>query len=153
VEKALGDTVEIRGPTPSPIEKAKDEYRFQIWYFCASATKVVPVLVRLLGHASAPVADKAAATLAHLADGGRELQLAVVQAGGLAALMRLLEALAERDAAAEAAGGGGGGRAELDEDDALHLIPRIIYPQVRDQCMAWLRLPASVACHMSACHG
>jgi primosomal protein N' (replication factor Y) len=47
VEKALGSTVEMRGPTPSPIEKVKDEYRFQIWYFCASATKVVPVLVRL----------------------------------------------------------------------------------------------------------
>jgi primosomal protein N' (replication factor Y) len=25
----------------------KDEYRYQIWYFCASATKVVPVLVKL----------------------------------------------------------------------------------------------------------
>jgi primosomal protein N' (replication factor Y) (superfamily II helicase) len=47
VEKALGNTVEIRGPVPSPIEKVKDEYRYQIWYFCASATKVVPVLVRL----------------------------------------------------------------------------------------------------------
>jgi len=47
VEKALGSTVEIRGPVPSPIEKVKDEYRYQIWYFCASATKVVPVLVRL----------------------------------------------------------------------------------------------------------
>jgi len=47
VEQALGATVEIRGPTPAPIEKVKDEYRFQIWYFCASATKVVPVLVKL----------------------------------------------------------------------------------------------------------
>ncbi|HEY8993049.1 MAG TPA: primosomal protein N' [Lacunisphaera sp.] len=47
VEKALGSAVEIRGPTPSPIEKVKDEYRYQIWYFCASATKVVPALVKL----------------------------------------------------------------------------------------------------------
>ncbi len=39
--------MEIRGPTPSPIEKVKDEYRYQIWYFCASAAKVVPALVRL----------------------------------------------------------------------------------------------------------
>jgi len=39
--------VEIRGPTPAPIEKVKDEYRFQVWYFCARATKVVPELVRL----------------------------------------------------------------------------------------------------------
>ena len=47
VEKTLGDAVEVRGPTPSPIEKVKDEYRFQVWYFCASATPVVPKLVAL----------------------------------------------------------------------------------------------------------
>jgi len=47
VEQALGATVEIRGPTPAAIEKVKDEYRYQIWYFCMSATKVVPVLVKL----------------------------------------------------------------------------------------------------------
>jgi primosomal protein N' (replication factor Y) len=47
VAKALGEAVEIRGPTPAPIEKVKDEYRYQVWYFCASATKVVPVLTKL----------------------------------------------------------------------------------------------------------
>ncbi|HWA24625.1 MAG TPA: primosomal protein N' [Lacunisphaera sp.] len=47
VRQALGDAVEVRDPTPSPIEKVKDEYRFQVWYFCARATKVVPELVRL----------------------------------------------------------------------------------------------------------
>jgi primosomal protein N' (replication factor Y) len=47
VQKVLGDAVEIRGPNPSPIEKVKDEYRFQIWYFCARATPVVPKLVEL----------------------------------------------------------------------------------------------------------
>lgn len=47
VEKELGNTVEIRGPTPSPIEKVKDEYRFQVWYFCARATAIVPKLVQL----------------------------------------------------------------------------------------------------------
>jgi primosomal protein N' (replication factor Y) len=47
VEQTLGNAVEIRGPVPSPIEKVKDEYRFQVWYFCASATKVVPALVKL----------------------------------------------------------------------------------------------------------
>ena len=47
VAKSLGDAVELRGPTPAPIEKVKDEYRFQIWYFCAAATKVVPALVKL----------------------------------------------------------------------------------------------------------
>jgi primosomal protein N' (replication factor Y) len=39
--------VEIRGPTPSPIEKIKDEYRYQLWYFTANVTKVVPVLAQL----------------------------------------------------------------------------------------------------------
>jgi primosomal protein N' (replication factor Y) len=47
VEKALGGAVEVRGPTPSPIEKVKDEYRFQVWYFCARASKIVPELVKL----------------------------------------------------------------------------------------------------------
>ena len=47
VEQTLGAAVEIRGPVPSPIEKVKDEYRFQVWYFCAGATKVVPQLVKL----------------------------------------------------------------------------------------------------------
>ena len=47
VEQALGNVVEIRGPAPAPVEKVKDEYRFQVWYFCARTTKVVPELVRL----------------------------------------------------------------------------------------------------------
>lgn len=47
VEKTLGHAVEIRGPVPSPIEKVKDEYRFQVWYFCARAAQVVPELVKL----------------------------------------------------------------------------------------------------------
>jgi primosomal protein N' (replication factor Y) len=37
----------LRGPSPSPIEKIKDEYRYQLWYFTAAVTKIVPVLVRL----------------------------------------------------------------------------------------------------------
>ena len=49
VEQALGGIVEIRGPAPAPIEKVKDEYRYQIWYFCARTTVVVPGLVRLQG--------------------------------------------------------------------------------------------------------
>ncbi|MEI7567635.1 MAG: primosomal protein N', partial [Opitutaceae bacterium] len=49
VEQALGGIVEIRGPAPAPIEKVKDEYRYQIWYFCARTTAVVPALVRLQG--------------------------------------------------------------------------------------------------------
>ena len=47
VEAALGDKVELRGPSPSPIEKIKDEYRWQLWYFTAQVTKVVAELTKL----------------------------------------------------------------------------------------------------------
>lgn len=47
VESVLGGRVELRGPSPSPIEKIKDEYRWQIWYFVPSVTKVVSELDRL----------------------------------------------------------------------------------------------------------
>jgi primosomal protein N' (replication factor Y) len=47
VEKALGDRVELRGPAASPIEKIKDEYRWQLWYFTNGVTKVVPELSKL----------------------------------------------------------------------------------------------------------
>jgi primosomal protein N' (replication factor Y) len=47
VEAALGDKVELRGPSPSPIEKIKDEYRWQLWYFTATVTKVVAELTKL----------------------------------------------------------------------------------------------------------
>lgn len=47
VEKELGDLVELRGPSASPIEKIKDEYRWQLWYFTNAVTKVVPKLVKM----------------------------------------------------------------------------------------------------------
>ncbi len=47
VEKEVGDRVELKGPSPSPIEKIKDEYRWQLWYFTNGVTKVVPELMRL----------------------------------------------------------------------------------------------------------
>jgi primosomal protein N' (replication factor Y) (superfamily II helicase) len=47
VEKNIGDRVELRGPSSSPIEKIKDEYRWQLWYFTNAVTKVVPELARL----------------------------------------------------------------------------------------------------------
>lgn len=47
VEKTFGDRVELRGPSASPIEKIKDQYRWQLWYFTNAVTKVVPVLVQL----------------------------------------------------------------------------------------------------------
>ncbi len=47
IERELGGRVELRGPSPSPIERIKDEYRYQLWYFTASVTKVVADLARL----------------------------------------------------------------------------------------------------------
>jgi primosomal protein N' (replication factor Y) len=47
VEAALGDKVELRGPSASPIAKIKDEYRWQLWYFTAQVTKVVAELAKL----------------------------------------------------------------------------------------------------------
>jgi primosomal protein N' (replication factor Y) len=47
VEKELGNRVELRGPTPSPIEKIKDEYRWQLWYFTGGVTRVTADLARL----------------------------------------------------------------------------------------------------------
>jgi primosomal protein N' (replication factor Y) len=41
VEQVFGDRVELRGPSPAPIEKIKDEYRWQLWYFTASVTKII----------------------------------------------------------------------------------------------------------------
>jgi primosomal protein N' (replication factor Y) len=39
VEKTLGDRVELRGPASSPIEKIKDEYRWQVWYFTRTVSE------------------------------------------------------------------------------------------------------------------
>jgi primosomal protein N' (replication factor Y) len=47
VEKILAGRVELRGPAPSPIEKIKDEYRFQLWYFTDNVTKLAPELTKL----------------------------------------------------------------------------------------------------------
>ncbi len=47
VTEALGSRVELRGPTAAPIEKIQDQYRWQLWYFTASVTKVIADLARL----------------------------------------------------------------------------------------------------------
>jgi primosomal protein N' (replication factor Y) len=47
VESEMGDKVEIRGPAPAPIEKIRDEYRFQLWYFAPSASAVIGQLAAL----------------------------------------------------------------------------------------------------------
>ena len=54
VEQELGGRVELRGPSASPIEKIKDEYRWQLWYFTNAVTKVVPELARLRAKFSWP---------------------------------------------------------------------------------------------------
>jgi len=41
VESELGDEIEIRGPAAAPIEKIRDEYRFQLWYFTPSISAVI----------------------------------------------------------------------------------------------------------------
>lgn len=47
LEAGLGSELEIRGPAPAPIEKIRGEYRFQLWYFAPSASKVIGRIRRL----------------------------------------------------------------------------------------------------------
>ena len=39
--------VEIRGPAPAPIEKIRGEYRFQLWYFTANTSRLIPKISEL----------------------------------------------------------------------------------------------------------
>jgi len=48
VRDGFGSRLEVRGPAPAPVEKMRDEYRWQIWYFTASVTKVIDDLSALL---------------------------------------------------------------------------------------------------------
>lgn len=36
--------VEIRGPAPCPIERIKDQFRYQLWYFAGSVSKIIAPL-------------------------------------------------------------------------------------------------------------
>ena len=47
VEEVFGQRLELRGPAPSPTEKIKDEYRWQLWYFTPAVTPVMPELAKL----------------------------------------------------------------------------------------------------------
>jgi primosomal protein N' (replication factor Y) len=47
VREQFGSRLEIRGPSPSPIEKIKDQYRWQLWYFVSSVSRVIGELARL----------------------------------------------------------------------------------------------------------
>jgi primosomal protein N' (replication factor Y) len=46
-EEVLGNRVEMKGPAPAPIEKIKDHYRWQLWYFTDRITPVIGELTRL----------------------------------------------------------------------------------------------------------
>lgn len=43
----LGASLEIRGPVSAPIEKIKDQYRFQFWYFTESVSRIIKPLSQL----------------------------------------------------------------------------------------------------------
>lgn len=45
LEAALPEEIEIRGPAPAPIEKIRDEYRYQLWYFAPNAGRVIQKIV------------------------------------------------------------------------------------------------------------
>lgn len=47
LEKSDLNWLEIRGPVPAPIEKIKDYYRYQIWYFTKNVSKTMPALLEL----------------------------------------------------------------------------------------------------------
>ena len=47
VEANIKNEIEIRGPAPSPIEKIKTHYRFQVWFFISNVSKIVPRLLAL----------------------------------------------------------------------------------------------------------
>jgi primosomal protein N' (replication factor Y) len=47
IREALGKRAEVRGPAPAPFEKIRDEYRWQLWYFVDSVTRVIGELSRM----------------------------------------------------------------------------------------------------------
>lgn len=47
LEKSDLNWLEIRGPVPAPIEKIKDYYRYQVWYFTKNVSKTMPALMTL----------------------------------------------------------------------------------------------------------
>lgn len=47
LEEEFGGTLTIRGPAAAPIEKIRDEYRFQLWYFTGSVSRVIERITAL----------------------------------------------------------------------------------------------------------
>ena len=54
----LGNDLDIKGPVSAPIEKIKDDYRYQFWYFMPSVSKVITPL-NSLRKSFRPKMDKA----------------------------------------------------------------------------------------------
>ncbi len=46
-EERFGSLAEVRGPAPAPIEKIKDNYRYQVWYFTPSIYRLMPQIQAL----------------------------------------------------------------------------------------------------------
>lgn len=61
IRDAAGTMAELRGPAPCSIEKIKDHYRFQIWYFTKQVTKFNALLAGL--QQDFPLPDDVIATL------------------------------------------------------------------------------------------
>lgn len=47
LEKALGNKIEIRGPSPAPLEKIKDYYRYHLWCFVGNVSKTLPEILQV----------------------------------------------------------------------------------------------------------
>lgn len=47
LEKTLGTQIEIRGPSPAPLEKIKDYYRFHLWCFVGNISKTLPEILKV----------------------------------------------------------------------------------------------------------
>ncbi len=47
LETELAGEAEIRGPCPAPLEKVKDRYRYQVWYFTRNVSRLVPKIQAL----------------------------------------------------------------------------------------------------------
>ncbi len=47
LEEAIGGDLEIRGPCPAPLEKIRDRYRYQVWYFTHNVSRLVPEIQAL----------------------------------------------------------------------------------------------------------
>ena len=54
----LGNDLDIKGPVSAPIEKIKDDYRYQFWCFMPSVSKVITPL-NSLRKSFRPKMDKA----------------------------------------------------------------------------------------------